>query len=71
MSTATQSILESFNQLPEPEKRELAAEIIRWTANLDFPPLTDEDLVIAADELFIELDRAEVKDAKSKSGRSG
>lgn len=69
MSTATQSILESFNQLPEPEKRELAAEIIRWTANLDFPPLTDEDLVIAADELFIELDRAEVKDAKSKSGR--
>ena len=69
MSTATLSILESFNQLPEPEKRELAAEIIRWTANLDFPPLTDEDLVIAADELFIELDRAEVKDAKSKSGR--
>ena len=60
MSTATQSILESFNQLPEPEKRELAAEILRWTANLDFPPLTDEDLVIAADEFFIDLDRAEV-----------
>lgn len=69
MSTATQSILESFNQLPEPEKRELAAEIIRWTANLDFPPLTDKDLVATADELFLDLDRAEVKDAKSKSRR--
>ena len=59
MSTVTQSILESFNQLPEPEKRELAAEIIRRTVNLDFPPLTDEDLVVTADSLFIELDRAE------------
>ncbi len=67
MNTATQNILESFNQLPEPEKRELAAEIIRWTAKLDFPPLTDKDFVLAAEELFIELDRAEAKDADSKS----
>ena len=67
MSTATQSILESFNQLPELEKHELAAQIIRWTANLDIPPLTDEDLAVIADELFVELDRAEAKDAKSES----
>ena len=69
MNTETQSILKSINRLPEPEKRELAAEIIRLTANLDFPPLTDEDLVLAAEERFIELDRAEAKDAKSKSRR--
>ncbi|MBI1926076.1 hypothetical protein HYR99_17715 [Candidatus Poribacteria bacterium] len=69
MSTTSQNILESFNQLPEPEKRELAAEIIRWIAELDFPPLTDEDFVLAAEELFIELDRGEAKDAESKSRR--
>ena len=69
MNTETQSILKSINRLPEPEKRELAAEIIRLTANFDFPPLTDEDLVATADELFLDLDRAEVKDAKSKSRR--
>ena len=70
MSIATQNILDSFNQLPELEKRELAAEIIRWTTKLDFPPLTDEDLVQAADALFIELDKTEAKDAESKSRRS-
>ena len=59
MSTATQSILESFNQLPEPKKHELAAEIIRLTADLDIPPLTDEDLAVIADELFVELDSEE------------
>ena len=59
MSTATQNILDLFNQLPEIEKHEFASEIIRWTAKRDFPPLIDEALVQAADTLFIELDKAE------------
>ncbi len=60
MNAATNRVLKAFHKLREPEKRELAAEIIRWMANLEFSPLTDEDLVHTADELFIELDRAEV-----------
>ena len=58
MSTDTQNILDLFNQLPEMEKHEFASEIIKWTAKRDFPPLTDEALVQAADTLFIELDKA-------------
>ncbi|MDE0043326.1 MAG: hypothetical protein OXT74_14905 [Candidatus Poribacteria bacterium] len=60
MNAATDRVLKAFHELREPEKRELAAEMIRWTTNLEFPSLTDEDLVVTADELFIELDRAEV-----------
>ena len=70
MSTATQNILDLFSQLPEIEKHEFASEIIKWTAKQDFPPLTDEALVQAADALFIELDKSEARDADSKSRRS-
>ena len=59
MSATTQNILDLFSQLPEMEKHEFASEIIRWTAKRDFPPLTDEALVQAADTLFIELDKME------------
>ena len=58
--------MKSFPQHSVSEKRE-AAEATRLTANLDIPPLTDEDLAVVADELFVELDRAEAKDAKSES----
>ena len=70
MSTATQNILDLFNQLREIEKHEFASAIIRWTAKRDFPPLTDEALVQAADTLFIELDKMEAGDADSQSRRS-
>ena len=59
MSTDTQNILDLFSQLPKIEKHEFASEIIKWIAKRDFPPLTDEALVQAADALFIELDKAE------------
>jgi hypothetical protein len=59
VSTPLQHILDSFDLLPEPEKRQLAAEIICRTVKLDLPPLTDEEFVLAAEELFLELDRRE------------
>lgn len=68
MNVTAQSILESFNQLPEPEKLEIATEIIRRVVMLDFPPLTDEALTEVADALFVEHDEMEANDAKAKSG---
>ncbi|RKU26101.1 hypothetical protein C6499_14130 [Candidatus Poribacteria bacterium] len=68
MNVTTQSILESFNQLPEPEKLEIATEIIKRVVMLDFPPLTDEALTEVADALFVEHDEMEANDAKAKSG---
>jgi hypothetical protein len=59
MSTTVEEILDSFDHLSEPEKRELASEIIRRTVELDLLSLTDEELVMNAEALFLELDQRE------------
>ena len=63
MTTQVRNILESFDTLPEVDKRELATEIIRRSVLLDSPPMTDPQLVSAAEETFLELDRREASDA--------
>jgi hypothetical protein len=70
MTVAVQNILKSYERLPEVEKRELAAEIIRRSLELNLSPLSDEDFVLNAEEIFLELDRRESKNGKSKSRRS-
>ncbi|MDZ7289491.1 MAG: hypothetical protein ONB44_19125 [candidate division KSB1 bacterium] len=70
METAVQTILQSYELLPEFEKRKVAYEIIRRSLEFNLPPLSDEELVINADELFLELDRRESKDDKPKLRRS-
>jgi hypothetical protein len=41
----------------------VAAEIIRRSVALDMPPLSDDQLTAIADELFLEMDKEESKDA--------
>jgi hypothetical protein len=62
MTAAAKTILESFDDLSEREKREVASAILRRTLRFDLPPLTDDDLVAQADELFRELDAREASD---------
>jgi hypothetical protein len=64
MSTAVQNILDSIEQLSEPEKLELISEIMRRTVSLNVPPLTDEELVLIAEEGFLELDKRESLDGQ-------
>jgi hypothetical protein len=59
MTAQVRDILQSFDMLPEIDKRDLAAEIIKRSLALAEPPLTDEQLVVAAEEIFLELDRSE------------
>jgi hypothetical protein len=59
MSMAVEEILDSFDHLSESEKREVASEIIRRTRGLNFPPLTDEEFILNAESLFLELDQRE------------
>jgi hypothetical protein len=65
MSTTTSEILESFDHLAEDEKREVASEIIRRTRELELPPLTDDELALNAEALFLELDKRESTNEKS------
>ncbi len=62
MTVSGKRILESFDELPETEKREVASAILRRALRFDTPPLTDADLVAQADELFRELDTREASD---------
>jgi hypothetical protein len=62
MTASAKTLLESFDELPEPEKREVASAILRRTLRFDSLPLTDDDLVAQAEELFRELDAREASD---------
>ncbi len=63
MTAQIQDMLHTFDLLPDGDKRELASEILRRTLTLDVPPLSDEQLVGAAEDLFLQLDRREAADA--------
>ena len=60
MTLAAQRILETFETLPETDKQTVAVEILRRT--LDDSAPEDQDLVLAADQVFLQLDRSEALD---------
>ena len=68
MSIAGEELLRSFDLLPEIEKRQVAAEILRRSLAMKSIPFTDEELALNAEQLFVELDRRESKDGQSQSG---
>lgn len=59
MTTLVKELLSTFDSLPESERLEIAVEILKRVTNLDIPPLSDDDLVWNAEELFFELDQQE------------
>ncbi len=59
MTAVVQKLLKSFEQLTDSEQLELASEILKRVTHLDFPPLSNEDLVLNTEELFLELDKQE------------
>lgn len=60
MMTLVQEILNHFDQLPSTEQLEIGRAILKRLINFDFPPLTDEDLALNAEELFLTLDQQEL-----------
>jgi hypothetical protein len=57
-----QSVIQSFERLSEIDKKEVALEIVRRSLKFDLPPLTDKELVLNAEEIFLELDKREATD---------
>lgn len=62
MSPAVEGMLKNFEGLSSQEQHEVVAEVLRRSRNLDWPPLTDSDLVQIADAVFVQLDDAESRD---------
>jgi hypothetical protein len=63
MTKAVQHLLQSFDLLSETEKQEVVAELLRRSRHLDIPVLSDEELTLSAEKIFLELDRRESEDA--------
>ena len=57
MGTPAQNVIDTFDGLPDSEKREVAAAILRRSAKIEFPSISDDELVYSAEETFLELDR--------------
>jgi hypothetical protein len=57
MTTSVEAFLSNFDRLPESERLDVAVEILRRVVQLEFPPLSEEDLIFNAEELFLEFDR--------------
>jgi hypothetical protein len=65
MTTTTQEIIERFSQLPISEKKIVVSVILRDALEVETPAISSDELVLSAEELFLELDRREAKDGES------
>ena len=65
MGTPAQNFIASFDHLPDAEQREVASAILRRTLEIEFPSFSDDELVLSAEEIFLDLDRREAEDTQS------
>ena len=61
MTAAGKHILEDFETLPDVEKREVLADLLRISRDIAYPDISDEELLAAANEVFLEYDRREAE----------
>jgi hypothetical protein len=57
MTALVQELLDNFDRLTDAERMDLTVEILKRTAYLELPPLSDESLVLHAEQLFLEMDQ--------------
>lgn len=60
MTTIVQELLNTFDNLTYSERLDLLSEILRRTVHLDFEPLSDEELTLNAEDIFLALDEEEL-----------
>jgi len=59
MTRSVQELLDRFDRLAEAEKHEAASEILQRVRRLDLDPISDDDLILSPEEMFLDLDRRE------------
>lgn len=58
-------IISSFDRLPPAEQKELTRQILLRNLDIDTPAVSDEELILAAEAIFLELDEREAVDARA------
>lgn len=61
MTADARHIVEDFRALPDAEKREVLAELVRISARIDYPAVSDEELLSAANDVFLTYDEREAE----------
>ena len=61
MTQTVENLLVYFEKLTEMEKHDLAIEVVRRTDIFGAPELSDNELALAAEDLFLALDREEAE----------
>ena len=65
MTQTAQDIISKFDHLPMSEQKEITKIILRRSLEIETPVLSDDELILNAEELFLELDRLEAIDGES------
>jgi hypothetical protein len=60
MTAVVQELLNTFDNLTYSERLDLLSEILRRTVDLEFEPLSDEELTLNAEDVFLALDEEEL-----------
>ncbi len=67
MTLAVEFLIDSFERLSEREKKQFAFEVLRRISDLDYAALSDEELLLSAEAVFLELDQQEVSDGLAQT----
>ncbi len=59
MTEAAKSLLRSFKALPQTDQHEILVSLLRLPLETAYSAPTDDDLLDAADQIFVEMDQAE------------
>jgi hypothetical protein len=63
MTSTAIDILNSIDNLPAPEQHKLVLALLRRVSPVEINELMDEELILCAESIFLELDRAEAAQA--------
>ena len=59
MTVTVESVLKTFEQLTEPEKHAVTIAVMRRANVFGAPDLSEDEMALAAEDLFLALDREE------------
>jgi hypothetical protein len=59
MTAEAKHLIDDFQALPDAAKREVLAELVRISRHIDYPEMSEDELVSAADEVFRGYDERE------------
>jgi hypothetical protein len=59
MTEAAERFLRSFKALPQPDQHDVLMRLLRLPIEAEYSAPTDDELIHAADEVFLELEKAE------------